>query len=367
MMNIAFTCNNLNNGGAERVICNIANQMALDGHNVHLICYRVTESFYYELNDGVEIIQLDPHINMRNFFISRKIAGIVNLFKLCDALKWSDTVISFYTRQNCYSIIVCKLIGVPIICSERDHFFLNDGLINHTLRRLCYPLSDGFIHQTKAAQEWLRANEGVKCKDIVIPNPLWIENFPERKPVKGYVIAVGRLEEQKNYKELIDAFITVKRQIPYAELHIFGDGPQRKELQQYINSKDLNDTVFLEGITKDIISIYAKSEVFVMFSHGEGYPNALMEALAMGVPCISSDCPVGGPKDMIENGYNGFLVPCSDTDQLALKIITLLTHSNIAIKFSKNAKQIRETNKFPLIYKTIIKYLNKINKDFFQK
>lgn len=359
-MNIAFTCNNLNNGGAERVICNLANRMAEDGHTVRLICYSVTSSFYYELKKGVSIIQLDPKISKRKAFISRKIAGILNFVKLLMALKWADKVISFYTRQNCYSIIACQILKKPIICAERDHFFMSDGNFNHTLRNKWYPKATGFIHQTNMAREWLRNREGVKCPDIVIPNPIWMSDFIERCPEKGFISAVGRLEEQKNYKEMIDAFNIVQKIIPYASLHIYGDGPQKNELQEYINFKKLQEKVILEGISQKISQVYARSEVFMMFSHGEGYPNALMEALAMGVPCVSSDCPVGGPADMINDGKNGFLVSCSDINTLANKVIELLQNENLREKFSINAIKIRETNDFEKIYGTFMKYLNSV-------
>lgn len=356
-MKIAFTCNNLNNGGAERVICNLANRMVEDGHSVHLICYSVTPSFYYKLNDGVEIIQLDKKIANRKAFILRKVAGIVNFIKLINALRWADKVISFYTRQNCYSIIACQLLHKPIICAERDHFFMTDGKLNHKMRNKWYPKSNGFIHQTQMARDWLRKKEGVVCDDVIIPNPLWMKEYPNRKPVKGYISAVGRLEEQKNYEEIIEAFEIVAENNDYATLHIFGDGPSKEKLQKMIHEKNLQNRIILEGITKDVAAIYAISDMYVMFSHGEGYPNALMEALAMGVPVISSDCPVGGPRDMITDGVNGILVKCSDINTFAERILDLLENSEMKAKFSKNAVKIRETNEFEEIYQQYMDYI----------
>ena len=359
-MNIAFTCNNLNNGGAERVICNLANRMVEDGHSVRIICYSVTSSFYYELKKGVSIVQIDPEISKRKKFLARKVAGVINFIKLVKALEWADKVVSFYTRQNCYSIIACQILGKPIICAERDHFFMSDGRVNHVLRNKCYPKATGFIHQTSMVREWLRDKEGVKCSDIILPNPLWMNNFVEYSPKKGYISAVGRLEEQKNYKEMIDAFGMIYEKVSYASLHIYGEGPLKEELQKYINDKNLSNIVILEGISKNISEVYAQSEVFVMFSHGEGYPNALMEALASGVPCVSSNCPVGGPADMINDGENGFLVPCSDIDKFANKVVELLQNVELRKKFSSNAVNIRETNDFEKIYNTFMKYVNSV-------
>lgn len=355
-MVISFTCNNIGTGGAERVITSIANQMALDGHIVRIICYKKLESFYYELEAGVSIIELDPLINKRKSAISRKLAGIINLIKLYDAIKGSDRVVSFYTRQNCYSILMCKLRGIPIVCAERDHFFMNDGKVNHLMRRVFYPMADGFVHQTKMAQQYLRENEGVSCKDIVIPNPLWITDFSDRIPVDGRVIAVGRLANQKNYEGMIRAFKKVVERVPYATLHIFGDGDQT-EYQKLITEKGLDNNVILEGLNKNIIGEYAKADIFIMFSHGEGYPNALMEALAMGVPCVSSDCPVGGPRDMIVNGINGFLVEHENEDELSNRIAQLLQSKELKETFSNNAIEIRESNRFATIYKRYMDFI----------
>lgn len=359
-MLISFTCNNVGTGGAERVICNLANRMAKDGHIVHIICYKKFDSFYYELEKNVSILELDPLINNRKLWIQRKLSGIINLFRLYHAIKGSDKIISFYTRQNCYSILMGHLRKIPVICAERDHFFLNDGKINHKLRNMLYPHADGFIHQTNMAQEWLRKNEGVQCDDIVIPNPLWIDDFPNREPIPGKIVAVGRLEKQKNYEEMIDAFYLVNQKRKEATLHIFGEGSCREELALQIDALGLRDVVFLEGMTKNVVEVYRQADIFVMFSHGEGYPNALMEALAMGVPSVSSDCPVGGPRDMIQNGKNGFLVPCSDKHAFSEKIIELLDNPDLRSAFSANSLSIRDSNCFESIYEKIMEYVKEI-------
>lgn len=361
-MIISFTCNNIGTGGAERVITNLANQMARDGHIVRIICYEKLDSFYYELEQNVSIVELDPLINKRKSVLSRKGAGIINLFRLFKAVKGSDRVVSFYSRQNCYSILVCNLRKIPVICAERDHFFMTDGKINHKLRNIFYPHADGFIHQTNMAREYLRKNEGVRCKDIVIPNPLWINEFPKREPVPGRVIAVGRLADQKNYEGMIKAFALVVHKINNAKLYIYGGG-ECESYKKLAESLGIKDNVIFAGMTKDIIKEHQTAEVYVMFSHGEGYPNALMEALAMGVPSISSDCPVGGPRDMIDDGINGYLVKCGDEKAFSERIIELLGNDQLKTKFSEAAISIRDTNQFDVIYRRYMDYIvNCINK-----
>lgn len=355
-MNITFTVNNIGTGGAERVVCNLANQMARDGHYVRIICYTKLDSFYYELESNVSIVEIDPLKNKRKSNWKRNLAGFVDLWRLFKAVKDSDRVISFYSRQNCYSILVCKLRGIPVICSERDHFFLNDSKLNHWMRKLFYPHADGFIHQTQMARDYLRMNEGVLCDDVIIPNPLWMENFPDRAPVRGRIIAVGRLADQKNYEGMIRAFVPVFNKHPYSRLYIYGAGDET-ELKKLCGELGVFDGVCFAGMTKDVIEAYRCAEIFVMFSQGEGYPNALMEALAMGVPAISSDCPVGGPRDMIRDGTNGFLIPQGDESSLSEKMCALLEDSTTREKFSKAAIAIRDANSFKTIYTRYMEYI----------
>jgi GalNAc-alpha-(1->4)-GalNAc-alpha-(1->3)-diNAcBac-PP-undecaprenol alpha-1,4-N-acetyl-D-galactosaminyltransferase len=359
IMKIAFTCNRIGTGGAERVICNFSNRMSKDGIDVRLICLDVFEDFYYPLDSNVNIIQIDKNYKNRLGFFNRKIAGVQNFIKLVKILKEEkpDVVVSFYTRQNCYSILACRMLNIPIIAAERDHFFVSDSIVNKTMRKILYPFANGFIHQTKWARDFLRAESKIICNDIILPNPLWINSEPERMPINKRVIAVGRLAEQKNYKGLINAFKNVVENDSEMKLYIYGEGNQRIILENLINTLGLANNVFLAGISMDVIERYKEADVFVLFSHGEGYPNVLMEALSMGVPSIAANCPVGGPADMIIDGINGFLVDPNDEVSLGHKIITLTSNNSLKKKFSKNATEIRKTNDFEVIYSKLMAYI----------
>lgn len=358
-MKILFTCNRVGTGGAERVICNFANRMVKDGNEVRIVCLDILDGFYYPLEKEIRIVELDTRYKTRNNFLNRKIAGLKNLYKLYYTLKSEkpDMVISFYTRQNCYSILVCSLLGIPIIAAERDHFFTIDSKLNAIMRRIFYPHASGFIHQTNWAKDYLRKHCKINCQDIILPNPVWFSNYPKRQLVPKRIIAVGRLDEQKNYQGLIRAFKNVSLKIPEAELYIYGEGRLRNELEKLIAQLNITDQVHLVGITKDVISCYAQADIFVLFSHGEGYPNVLMEALALGVPCISTNCPIGGPADMINDGQNGTLVECNDEVGLSEKMITLLLDEKLKEKYSANAVNIRETNSFEQVYNNLMEFI----------
>jgi len=362
MKKVAFTCNRLGAGGAERVITNLSNCLAKDGIKVYIICLDILSGFYYHIEHGVEIIQLDENQSDHKSWLSRKTNGLVNLYRLFSVFKKirPDVVVSFYSKQNCYSILCSRLLRIPVICSERDHFFLTDSKANHIFRKMFYKHANGFIHQTQWAKEYLEWTYSTPVDSIVLQNPIWLSDFPERKPVDGSLIAVGRLAKQKNYIGMIKAFSKVHDYYPHATLSIYGEGSQRGELQQLINQLKMADNVFLKGQTNNVSECYAKADIFVMFSFGEGYPNALLEALACGVPAISSNCPIGGPASMIRQGENGVLVETDNEDELSQKLIELLGNPELKLHLSDAAREIRKQNSMNVIYSKFYGYIEHI-------
>lgn len=362
MKKVVFTCNRVGTGGAERVIMNIANRMARDEIEVKIVCYDILPGFYYTVDDGVEIVELDKEMSHHISFWERKWYGFRNLFRLFFFLRHfqPDIIVSFYTKQNCYSTLCANMLHIPIVCAERDHFFTCDSRINHLLRKVFYHRADGFIHQTKWAKKYLEAHYRTPANGIILHNPLWITEYPERTPVRNEVIAMGRLAEQKNYSGMMCAFEKVHALLPEAKLRIYGKGDMDALLQKMINDKQLGDCVVLMGETTDVLAAYAAADAFIMFSHGEGYPNALMEALACGVPSIASNCPIGGPAELIEDGVNGYLVENENFDMLAERIVALLSSEEQKKKFSASALEIRQSNSMDRIYAALVDYLNQI-------
>lgn len=360
MKKIFFTCNRLGYGGAERVICSLCNRLADNGIECSIVCLDVIEGFHYAINKGVNIVRLNENVGKRQSWFARKMWGIVYLYRLLCLLRNErpDIVCSFYSKQNCYSILCSRLAHIPIVCSERDSFFLSDGKANHLLRSIFYKYANGFIHQTNWAKTYLEEKYGTTKDALVLHNPLWIESFPQRNPVRGKVIAVGRLELQKNYKGLIRAFVKAKSSIQdELTLSIFGKGPSKRELDEFIVANGAQEYVTLKGQVDNVLKEYANAEFLVLFSHGEGYPNVLMEALACGVPCISSDCPIGGPAEMIENEVNGILVENENEEELADAIVTLHSDESLREKLSQNAILIRKSNSLDVIYTAFYNYL----------
>lgn len=175
-------------------------------------------------------------------------------------------------------------------------------------------------------------------RGVCIYNPLTLDGKPKVSDLSAkQVIAVGRLTKVKGFDYLIDAWRCVHKHHPDWKLYIYGEGDDRGRLQWQIDHHHLQDVVFLPGRTKDIVSKYAESSMFVLSSREEGFGNVLTEAEACGLPVIAFDCPYG-PGEIIRDGYNGFLIPrIGDVDMLAEKINLLIENRDLRKGMGQNA------------------------------
>lgn len=208
------------------------------------------------------------------------------------------------------------------------------------IRRILYPLSNGCVFQTKQAQEYYQ--NIIKCETKVIRNPL-NPDF-KVKPFDGIrtkrIVTMGRLSIEKNQIMLIDAFSKIAKCYPEYILEIYGDGPLRSELQQQIKTLNMENKIILKGRKDNIQQYIFDAEIFVLPSNSEGMPNALLESMALGLACISTDCPIGGAAVIIENEKNGLLIPMNDVDALVQSIKILIEDSKFAHKLRLEAVKV---------------------------
>lgn len=214
------------------------------------------------------------------------------------------------------------------------------GKIGRFVGKVLLPMADGCVFQTSDAQKWFP--ERLQKKSRIIYNAVKEEFYQvERTPVRGEIVTCGRLTEQKNHRLLIDAFAEVQKIHPYATLKIYGEGALREKLQNQIESLNLNEKVFLMGATNDVAKVLQTADLFVLSSDYEGMPNALMEAMAAGVPCISTDCPCGGPRELFGNLCAEDLVRCNEPKQLAQTMEKKLEQNDQSCMQRKRAEQFR--------------------------
>lgn len=256
-----------------------------------------------------------------------------------------DILLSMGVPLCVYTVPACLLTKTKHIISERnDPAHFAGKTITKLISRLAMRTANGFVFQTKDAQEYYGGR--IAKKSVVIPNPLFnLENMPD-KPYSGdrkkTVVSVGRLNKQKNQRMLIEAFAQLSGEFAGYSLTIWGEGPERANLEKLIKELNMQDRIFLPGTSDKILEEIYDEGIFVLSSDFEGMPNALMEAMAMGLPCISTDCPCGGSKDLINNGENGILVPVGKVEPLATAMKELISDNEKAREMGKKAMEIRQ-------------------------
>lgn len=176
-----------------------------------------------------------------------------------------------------------------------------------------------------------------------------------KTPKKDRIVIVGRLHPQKNHKLAIDAFGLFLKKHPSYSLSIYGEGPLKNEIQSYIDSKNLSESVMLEGASSDVMTQILDAKIFLLTSNFEGMPNALIEAMCLGMPCVST--PVSGAVDLIENGKNGVIVPPVFSD-IAVVLDELVEDEEMCFKLGVNASEIYNKLKIEIISKEWINYFN---------
>lgn len=336
----------MGNGGAERVMCILANRWADGGHEVTLLSLSADAPFYH-LDDRVRHVRLGVDSVSRTLYEglwanARKLRVLRKA--ITDAMP--DVIVSFLDTTNVLTILSTAGLPMPIVVSERVDPVYNTELSRswRLLRWITYPFAERVIVQTKAVLE--RRSPMRKQNVGVIPNP--VERPGARHDAlnaamrdRKWIIGMGRLTAQKGFDMLLDAFAEVAPRHPDWGLRIIGDGPCRVSLEKQTHHLGLEGRILLPGRTRDPYPILAESSLFVLSSRFEGFPNALCEAMACGLPAISFDCP-SGPSEIMRNGVDGVLVPREDVSGLAGAMDELMGDPQTRHRFSLRAPEVIE-------------------------
>lgn len=346
---VVFFLGSLDQGGAQRVVTLMCNYWVKQGVDVTLVStYSKASECAFYLAPEVNIVFISETFSPS--FLGDKIDRIRAIRKLVKRIK-PDLVISFITNVNI--AILLSTFGLPVIklVSERTYPPSVTQPFGYAfLRKYLYPFADSVIMQTQQGLEWLQQTSS-KSHGHVIGNPL---QYPliDAEPVievdsvleKGdkVLLAVGRLDPQKGLHILLEAYARIEKNLPHWKLIILGEGEERARLEAIIHEKHLHDRVLLCGQAGNLSTWYSCADAYVMSSTVEGFPNALLEAMSHGLPCVSFDCKTG-PRDLIENDVNGMLVPVQvDGAQLSVALQSLLGNDEKRAKLGKQAEQVRE-------------------------
>lgn len=320
-------------GGAEKQNIMLANAMAERGHNVTLISISVNNNCYV-LDNQVKYLYL-PDRKQNILYIVTRYQDIKKVLKEIRP----DITVNFWFQSAYMTALMHKSICGKIIYSERGDPGDKEyhGILG-IIRKWALPHIDGFIFQSKGAQNYF--DKKVQQKSTIIPNPIFInaENFPKLKKRRKVIVTVGRLHPQKNQELLIDAFSMITDDFPDYILEIYGEGKLKEELQRKINKLKLTNRIFLKGINTEIHNFIYDASLFVLSSNYEGLPNTLLEAMALGIPCISTDCRPGGAREIITNNENGIIVEVGNKNKLAFAMKKVLSDDRIMEMYSIKGK-----------------------------
>lgn len=327
---ISFFLGSMGRGGAERVISILSNDFAERGWVTHigLLLFNKVD---YDLNDSIKVFDFTGKITSRLKRTPYWIKSIRNHIKK----ERPDVIVSFAARINVLVLLASLGTKTKVIVSERnDPWHDGRGLATRFMVHLLYPFAAKIVLQTKRSIAYFSKAIAKKC--IVIPNPISVKC--EASPVKRKkIVAVGRLAKQKNHEMLIRAFSSLPQEYSDYSLFIYGDGSLLEYLSSLAKSLGVENRVFFPGNVSNIHEQIADAELFILSSDYEGLSNALLEAMMMGLPCISTNC--AGAEEFIENGRNGLIVPVGDGDMLKKAIVKMLSEEIFCNMCGLNAKE----------------------------
>lgn len=345
-MKITVFIGSLYGGGAERVACSLGDYLTKKGHVVEFLT--MAESKTYKMENTIKrTILLND--NDRKNFIHNSLCRLRRLFSFLSQDN-SDCIVVMLPVTTILLLLIRKRVKGKVIASERSDPS-RYSWINRTLLRWLAPRADCFIFQTKEARNWY-GKRIIESNAVIIPNAInqeFIELGKREKNKKEIIVGMGRLNEIKNFELLIESFALIADDFPNYELHIYGDGASKQKLIELAELKNLENRVYIPGQVDKIAERVAQASLFVLSSNYEGMPNALMEAMALGVPCVATDCG-GGVRFLITDRVNGIIVPVNDKQEMANAIRTLLSDRDLATQMGNKSKQITEYLSPDIIY-----------------
>ena len=401
---IAFYIGDLGKGGAEHVLRNLAEYFHAQGVKTYVVT-KLKEEDEYELSDGIERIIADIEPEEERGRLYNLTARVRKLRRIWREIR-PDIIVSFIRKNNIMALASAVPLNIPVVVSVRSTPEREFG--SDMVRRISFAMfrkAAGIVVLTEEAKEYFPRY--LQDKIVIMPNAVdekFIEVLNGKKEWYGIednvnkakqpnvsgnsdvddeadsgnttaaidgmtaymyakrrheVITVGRIDDNKNQRMLVDAFAMVADKHPDWTLHIYGDGEGRVDLVEYVigldkrlmesgdykpgrrddndNYVNISDRIIFHGVTDNVANVMAGRSIFVLPSKKEGMPNALIEAMIMGMACISTDCPCGGPRELIKDGVNGLLVQVTDVSTMADDLDNLMSDDELRMMLGTQA------------------------------
>lgn len=325
--------------GPERVISELSQEWDRKGYSITIVVTRNNNKIsVYSFSDNVTIKYIDAYEKGGKFARINEIIELRKILKKHPARTCISLMIS-----TSFSLAFASIgLNKRVILSERnDPSRVPFTSFQRMLRNLSFELADRIVFQTQDAMDYFPTR--IKRKGKIIYNPV-NPNLPEKyEGIRDKrIVAAGRLADQKNFALLIRAYSDLYHVHPDYSLTIYGEGNKREELQGLIDNLGMAENIHMPGFSNNIYNEMARSAIYVSSSNYEGMSNSMLEALAMGIPTICTDCPIGGARTVIKSNVNGILVDVGNEDTLYQSMCNIIENPALANRLSTEAYCIRE-------------------------
>lgn len=336
-MKIMFCIACLHYGGAEKNMCLLANELVNRGHKVSICNFNHLPTTQ-KIDNRIKVYDV-PQYNKRIVKRLQQISYMCKLFKK----EKPDILVSFLFMPNFLTAIIGKILGIPTIISERGDPYRHKSKTMKFIYHF-YNWASGAVFQSYGAQAFF--SKKLQERSCVIPNPVALKAgimVAEWEKRKKTIAFVARFEvAQKRQDIMLKAFRIVQNKHPDYSLDFYGDGSDEEKMKELTRSLGLSESVRFNGVVNKVEEKISHSRLFVLSSDFEGIPNSLMEAMSIGLPCVSTDCSPGGARMLIENEENGLLVPCGNPEELAKAINRMIEDEQFAERCGAAAVRVKD-------------------------
>lgn len=337
MKNILFITNSIGFGGASKMLCFVAESLAMRGYQVHIINRKSTMDISGYERKVLDRIQISRLSKVGRFQEVQQIVSIAKKFH-------ADIIIGFTQIPNMYAKIAGSILRIPSIMSERgDPARMGVGI--GTKNRIALEIinrSSGGVFQTEGAKSFY--GKGLQKRGVVIPNPIFVKGeLPDVKQNqrRKTIVSVGRLDNfQKRYDVMLKAFALFSEKHPEYVLKLYGRGSDEEKIREWVNDMGLVGKVRFMGLSTQPMQDIAYDGIFLITSDFEGISNSLLEAMAVGLPCVSTDHTPGGARLLIADHKNGLLVPVEDIQKLAEALCEFADNPVLAENCGRQARDV---------------------------
>jgi len=342
-MHILLLTSSMSSGGAERVASTLANAWSVRGNNVTLMpTFSGRGECFYKLSPDVHLIYLADFVSSRGRTWVNQINRLRALRRFI-ATERPDVIVSFLSNVNVAAIIASVGLGIPVIvCEHTDTFAYPVPRLLGLACKFTYPLADTLLVLTDGIANKYVSHGLFLPRICVMPNPIFeqlmtVVHHDSHDGATKRLLGVGRLDNGKQFSVLIRVFANLANRHSRWSLRILGEGPLRAHLQQQIADLGLESRIELPGIVSAIENELVEADIFALTSRYEGFPMVLLEAMAVGLPCVSFDCP-SGPREMSMNGQVALLVPLNDEQALEFALERLMLDDNLRQTLGSQAR-----------------------------